>query len=84
MINRGAEFRKAGFQIHSTCDANRDGARPEVALGNAPTTVEIQTARETFKVMRVANEGGEALMLTEDELAFCDAAEELLSEASAA
>jgi type III restriction enzyme len=48
MSNRGAEFRKADFQIHSPRDGNWDGARPEDGLGGTPTTAALQTARETF------------------------------------
>jgi type III restriction enzyme len=68
MSNRGAEFRKADFQIHSPRDGNWDGARPEDGLGATPAAAAIHTARETFCrsfIQKCVSEGLRAISITD-------------------
>lgn len=68
MSNTGAEFRKADFQIHSPRDRGWDGARPEDALGSAPTTEAVLVARETFCrafIEKCVTEGLRAIAITD-------------------
>jgi len=68
MSNRGAEFRKADFQIHSPRDGNWDGPRPEDGLGATPAAAAIQTARETFCrsfIEKCVAEGLRAISITD-------------------
>lgn len=68
MSNRGAEFRKADFQIHSPRDGNWDGPRPEDALGKDAPADAIRTARETYCrsfIEKCINEGLRAIAITD-------------------
>lgn len=68
MSTQGAEFRKTDLQIHSPRDAAWDGARPEDALGTAPTQTEIDSARGTYCLTFIAkclSEGLRAIAITD-------------------
>ena len=68
MSNRGAEFRKADFQIHSPRDGNWDGPRPEDALGKDAPADAIRTARESYCrsfIEKCVNEGLRAIAVTD-------------------
>jgi type III restriction enzyme len=68
MSNRGAEFRKADFQIHSPRDDNWDGARPEDGLSAAATSEDIQKARGIYCrnfISKCVAEGLRAIAITD-------------------
>ena len=68
MSSTGAEFRKADFQIHSPRDRGWDGARPEDALGNAPTIEAVLAARATYCrafIEKCVAEGLRAIAITD-------------------
>ena len=68
MSNRGAEFRKADFQIHSPRDGNWDGARPEDGLGATAPAAAIKTARDLFCrsfIEKCVDEGLRAISITD-------------------
>lgn len=68
MSNRGAEFRKADFQIHSPRDDNWDGARPEDGLPKDTTIEDVQRARDTYCrtfIMKCLAEGLRAIAITD-------------------
>lgn len=64
MSNRGAEFRKTDFQIHSPRDNGWEGPRPE----DAPSPKEVLDARETFCrafLTKCIDEGLRAIAVTD-------------------